>query len=444
MHYLLFLFLALTVLLLPEASAAQTIVPTLKVSEMPVQNTNHYPAADERFFQIQSVDTMKYSRDRARNPYNEIDIPTLVQRVAAMHVTHISISTPYDEEFYPIMKAWVDESRKYNLKIWFRGNWSSFEGWFGYPKMTDPDEHHLKTAEFIRKHPELFQEGDIFTPSPEPENGAIGDPRVSKDGGAAFNAWLVQSQQTCVEGMAAIGKLGVKCGYFSTNGDVAWYITSDTYAKIGNRIVIDHYVKTAVKLRKDIERLHAKYGIKILLGEFGAPILDINGPMTEYQQAVFIKEIFHELLKVQDKMEGVNYWVIFDGPTTLYNGVSGGFTMRHAGRIVKRYYRPIVVTGTVIDQNGKPVAGAEVATSAYLKTKTDANGMYKLRTTRDFLTLTVKKEGFQSYSKALSTYISFNGYEATTFKVALNPQLRTIATQQTLTEILRVPALFTN
>lgn len=406
---------------------AQTIIPTMPVSEKPVQGQTLAPSASDRFFTIQSVDTMKYSRDRARNPFNEIDIPALVERVAAMHVTHISISTPYDEEFYPVLKAWVDESRKYNLKIWFRGNWSGFEGWFGYPKMTDPKEHHRLTAEFIRKHPELFEEGDIFTPAPEPENGVIGDPRVSKDDGAAFNQWLIDSYNTCVEGMQAIGKT-TTCGYFSTNGDVAHHITKDTYQRIGNIIVIDHYVKDLNRMRNDIITLNTKYGLKVVLGEFGAPILDINGSMTEHQQALFVKNLFYEFLKVKHIVHGVNYWVIFDGPTSLYKGIGNATTMKHAGYIVKRYYKPIVVTGQIKDTKGNPVPDALVSFSPSLKTTTDSNGNFKVLTTRDFLAMTVSKSGYASKTESISNLLSFLGYESITFSVTKNMTIKSSTT----------------
>lgn len=398
------------------SATAQTIIPTLPVAEKAAQGVSHAPPASERFFHIQSVDTMKYSRDRARNPFNEVDIPTLVERVAAMHVTHISISTPYDEEFYPVLKAWVDESRKYNLKIWFRGNWSGFEGWFGYPKMTDPNKHHQLTAAFIRKHPELFEEGDIFTPAPEPENGAIGDPRVSKDKGAAFNQWLVTSYATCVESMEAIGKT-TTCGYFSTNGDVAHHITKETYQQIGNIIVIDHYVKDLNRMRNDIITLHTKFGMKVVLGEFGAPILDINGAMTEFEQAYFVKSLFYEFLKVKHIVHGVNYWVIFDGPTSLYKGIGNATTMKHAGYIVKRYYKPVVVKGQIKDTKGHPVAGATVSFSPSLTATTDSNGNYKVLTTRDFLSMTVSKSGYTSKTESISNLLTFVGYESNTFAV---------------------------
>ena len=66
--------------------------------------------------------------------------------------------------------------RKHGLSVWFRGNFSGWEEWFGYPKIK-AYEHINKTRNFIINNPELFADGDIFTSCPECENGGPGDPR---------------------------------------------------------------------------------------------------------------------------------------------------------------------------------------------------------------------------------------------------------------------------
>ena len=58
-------------------------------------------AADytDRFFRVQSIDTMKYSRDRARNEVTDVvrlDIDQQIGRIAATGATHIAVATPYD------------------------------------------------------------------------------------------------------------------------------------------------------------------------------------------------------------------------------------------------------------------------------------------------------------------------------------------------------------
>src|SRR3989344_6298983 len=86
---------------------------------------------------ITSIDTMKYSRDVAREKLNSSSFDEVIDKqvseISATGATHIAIGTPYDDEFLPFLKRWVVAARKYNLKVWFRGNLSGWEEWFGYP-----------------------------------------------------------------------------------------------------------------------------------------------------------------------------------------------------------------------------------------------------------------------------------------------------------------------
>lgn len=331
--------------------------------------------ATDRFWPVVSVDTMKYSRDRARETGILVQIPHLVAAVAALHPTHIAIGTPYDEEFYPIIKEWVEEIRKHNLNVWFRGNFSGWEGWFDYPKLSSVAEHHLKTKAFIEKHPDLFENGDIYTPAPEPENGLIRDPRHSGNK-TEFLKFLSDSYETCSTAMKRIRK-DVRCGYFSMNGDVAREImTKEAIASSGGVLVVDHYVKDPEKLVRDVAFLYDKYGYPVVLGEFGAPIPDIHGKMTPEQQAAYVTDVLLGLLRLKDKVQGVNYWTAFDGTTQLFqNDVES----RPAATALSLFYKPAVLRGTVTDQFHVPLRDVtlSVANGAVTVT-TDADGAYEL------------------------------------------------------------------
>ena len=121
---------------------------------------------------ITSIDTMKYSRDAAANPKVYALIPQQVSQVATSGASHIAIDTPYDNQFLPVLTAWVMEARQNHLKVWFRGNFSGWEGWFNTPKFSDYKIDHQLVYQFITSNPDLFENGDIFTPVPEPENGS--------------------------------------------------------------------------------------------------------------------------------------------------------------------------------------------------------------------------------------------------------------------------------
>src|SRR6266436_3323775 len=77
--------------------------------------------ASTKFWSVQSVDTMKFSRDASRAPMSADKINEEVKRIADTGATYVAIDTPYDAEFLPRLKEWVTAARNYNLNVWFRG-----------------------------------------------------------------------------------------------------------------------------------------------------------------------------------------------------------------------------------------------------------------------------------------------------------------------------------
>ncbi len=335
----------------------------------------------QQFWNFQCIDTMKYSRDQARglaassNLKNVID--TELNLIVDSGATCVSLGTPYDEEFVPYLSAWVQAARARNLKVWFRGNMSGWEGWFGYKKFLDYSQHNEGVRSLITKHPELFKEGDIFTPAPEPENGMIGDPRFSEVSKEKFFEFLPSSYDNCQKSFLEI-KVEVSCGYFSFNGDIAsQVVTKDLLVKIGDVLVIDHYVKTAERLSADIKALHDKFGGSIVLGEFGGPIPGIHGEMTEEQQANYIDEVMAGLYAQKDILLGMNYWVLNGGSTSLVN--ESDMSPRAAYKSLRSYFAPAQVSGVVTDVFGNPVKGVRLVSDEYnAETETNLLGEYTL------------------------------------------------------------------
>lgn len=277
-------------------------------------------APPQPIWAIRSIDTMKYSRDIAREKANDSSfdavIETQVKNIADTGASHIAIATPYDEEFVPYLARWVQAARKHNLKVWFRGNFSGWEKWFDHPRITR-SEHLDLTTQFITSNPSLFEDGDIFTPCPECENGGPGDPRMTRDI-AGHRQFLIDSTRIGKDAFAVIGKK-VEVGYHSMNYDVAMAVMDqDTTKAVGGIVAIDHYVKTGEKMVRDIDKLKELSGGKIFLGEFGTPIPDIHGMQTEAEQAQWIKETL-DLLVLNRSVIGLNYWVSVGGSTKLWN-----------------------------------------------------------------------------------------------------------------------------
>ncbi len=271
-------------------------------------------------WRFQSIDTMKYSRDLSREKLGDPTFDSVIEKqvadIAATGATHVAIATPYDEEFYPILKRWVEAARKYHLNVWFRGNWSGWEGWFNYPKITRA-EHIKKTAEFIQKHADLFVNGDVFTACPECENGGNGDPRQTGDI-AGHRKFLIDEYRVTKSSFKTINK-NVTSNFDSMNGDVARVIMDRaTTAALDGIVTIDHYVATPAQLALDVESISRASGGKIVLGEFGAPILDINGQMSQDEQAKWITDALSKLAQTHDVI-GINYWTNIGSSTSLWN-----------------------------------------------------------------------------------------------------------------------------
>jgi hypothetical protein len=307
---------------------------------------------------FQGVDTMKYSRDRARQFLDDSRADQIIEaqilQVAILGATHVAIATPYDEEFIPVLQWWVNTARRYGLNVWFRGNWSGWEGWFDYPSITRA-QHLAKSEAFVIAHPELFADGDYFSACPECENGGPGDPRMNGD--VAGHRQFLIDEHTALQRSFKKIKKSVDTRLNSMNGDVARLIMDkSTTTQLGGIVTIDHYVKTPEKLAADIRDLALQSGGKIVLGEWGAPIPDIHGPFTPTQQADWVRRAL-ALLVQEPSLSGMSYWVSVGGSTALYNDDG---SKRPVVDELMQYWHPALARGRVIDQRSRGVRNARV------------------------------------------------------------------------------------
>lgn len=313
------------------------------------------------WWEIQSIDTMKDSRDLAREKLNDqsydVVIDNYVSAIAASGATHVAIGTPYDEEFVPYMRRWVASARKYRLSVWFRGNWSGWEGWFNYPKITRA-QHLEKTRNFILKHPDLFVDGDLFSSCPECENGGPGDPRKTGDV-KGFREFFKSLYQTTKSSFSDI-KVDVQSNLFSVNGDVAKLVMDPaTTSALGGIVVVDHYVTDPNQLVADLDDYARISQGKVVLGEFGAPIPDLHPQMNATAQAEWIKTVLSGISK-SNNVVGLNYWTGFNSSTKIWN--NDGLP-RPAVSVLYDYYVPRQVVFTVTNEIGQPIKTAQVHVS---------------------------------------------------------------------------------
>lgn len=286
---------------------------------------------------FRSIDTMKYSRDFAREKANSKSfdkvIDMQIKDIADTYATHVAIATPFDDEFLPFLKRWVNSARKYKLKVWFRGNWSGWEKWFDY-KSIDRKTHIEKTVKFIFDNKDLFENGDVFGACNECENGGPGDPRHNGDA-KGHREFLIEEYRATKNAFEKIGE-NVASNYNSMNGDVANLIMDkETTKAMGGIVIIDHYVEDPDQFILDIKTLSKKSGGKIVLGEFGAPIPGIHGKMTEGEQSEWLQNVLQKLFNMKEVI-GMNYWTNTGSSTQLWDSKG---SPRAAVDILKKYYK---------------------------------------------------------------------------------------------------------
>lgn len=304
---------------------------------------NHVVEKKQSLWELRSVDTVKYSRDLTgqmleRPEFDEV-IEKQVADIASTGASHIALGSPYDAQYVPFLERWVKIARKHKLKVWFRGNFSGWEKWFNYEKITR-DDHKRLLEEFILNNPDLFEDGDIFTSCPECENGGPGDPRQNGDV-LGHRQFLIDEYNISLKSFGKINKK-VNTGFYSMNYDVAKLIMDKpTTQALGGIVSIDHYVKDPKKVAKDAKEIALTSGGKVVLGEFGAPIPDINGDLSEIQQNQWIEEALKEV-KNTPEIIGVNYWVNVGGSTRLWN--EDGTRRLAADTIAKFYNETIIVS----------------------------------------------------------------------------------------------------
>ncbi len=294
------------------------------------------PEKKKPVWSIRSIDTMKFSRDRALeklkdNSY-DIEIEKQIRNISSTGATHVAVGTPYDKKFVPYLKRWVFFARKYGLHVWFRGNMSGWEGWFDYPSISE-EEHTKLVEKFILDNPDLFEDGDIFSSCPECENGGPGDPRKTGNY-EGYRRFLINEYNTTKNAFSKINRK-VDSNYFSMNGDVAILIMDkETTRALGGLVVIDHYLKNSTELAVYAKEIAERSGGKVVLGEFGAPIPDLNGKMTEAEQSGWVENALNGLQN-QPQVIGLNYWTNEGSSTALWNK---DHSERQVVGIISHYY----------------------------------------------------------------------------------------------------------
>ncbi|MBI4080726.1 MAG: hypothetical protein HY430_03055 [Candidatus Levybacteria bacterium] len=320
--------------LTPLPSLTPTFTPTL--TPTPFQTATPFITSSQAFLQptvapmaqhtlsfrgtwsIQSVSSMKETKDRICAQRSEAFINTWTAKAQELGANYVSLETPYDNPACGNAQAytakWINAIRKQGIRVWHRHMPLAFEGIYNASKNPSADYLAL-IANYIKSNPTFFQEGDIFTPIPEPQNGGINGVNYCPQNvcifrnAADFNAWLRAAMDTAEASFATIGLRGkMKIGYFGFDGFIAWgdnnpdwdgILEDATVLKMGN-ITIDHYPEiVGDTMKNDLDELERRYpNIPIVIGEWGT----INGTDTKTQVLQSMSA------SKRQSVVGFNYW----------------------------------------------------------------------------------------------------------------------------------------
>jgi hypothetical protein len=297
----------------PTQSPVPSAAPTLK----PVAATPSTAPGPARW-SIRSVSSMKETKDKVCGQELERYIGRWVGKAADLGANYVSVETPYDEpscgSSLAYTKRWVTAIRAKGLKVWHRHMPLAFEGIYDVPK--SKGSYLALISSYIRENPELFAEGDIFTPIPEPQNGGIhgitwcSNNLCQFSSQEEFNRWLRDAMDVSENAFRSIGLGGkIKTGYYGFDGFVAWgahnpdwdgILEDATVRKMGN-ITIDHYPElVGADMGHDLEELHSRYpGIPVIIGEWGSV-----GPGDKVSQVIDSMGA----ARIDPLIKGFNYW----------------------------------------------------------------------------------------------------------------------------------------
>jgi len=306
---------------------------------------------------IQGVDVMKYSKDVLCNPPTQTFMNQEADKAAEVGANYLSISGFYDSptcgSALTILTNWVNTARAHNLKVWFRMKDLKFEGDYSQPKTFNPDgmRHQKLMVDWIAAN-NLVQNGDIFTPNAEPQNGGIngvtycGSPANCQfTGKSDFNIWLQQIHIMADLGFKAKGLTGVKVGYYGFDGFIAaglgnpdWQgqsqLEASTIAMMGP-VAIDHYPETiGHTLAQDMAYIKQALGAntRLIVSEYGT-ITTSN----ETTQATQLNDFATTVADPANNFDGFNYWHL--GPGGNEALIRSDFTNKPTFGILQSYYQ---------------------------------------------------------------------------------------------------------
>lgn len=275
---------------------------------------------------VQSANPVDLSRNQSR--YFFIDktyknkVLKELKEIKSSGANFVTISTPYNDEFVPVLKYWTTQAHKLKLKVWFNGGFAEWEGWFSYKKNKSISDILSEGKKFINNNSNLFEDGDAFTLMPQAEDGGPWNP-VKQQEFINFKNFIVSEYELCANEFSRLG-IEIKCNWIPINSDLAPNIIDDkTLNELDNLIVINRRSKTSTDLSKNLETIYSKFGANIMLSNF----------IGDDSQ---LKTLFDN-----EYIEGVDYNFSYSDLEKVHN--------------TNNYFSPVIINGNVISKENTPM-----------------------------------------------------------------------------------------
>lgn len=316
----------------------------------------HHPPTSKTALRwsIQSVDSMKVTRDRICNPVTVSWINRWLAKAVELGANYVTVDTPYDSptcgNALAYTATWVRLIHAKGMHVWYRQVPLAWEGIYGRQKNTAVDYIGL-IVRYIKQNGSLYRPGDIFTPIPEPQMGGIVGANCNPNQTCQFasphrfNVWLRTAMTASRRAFQTIGVQGMKIGYFGFDGFITWgdnnpdwrgrsFLESQTVKEMGN-ITIDHYPQ-GTTMAQDLAELHKVWpGVHIVIGEWGTKTAQTGARAVSQVQAVM------GAAASDPEVVGFNYWHLGspDNPAPKEALINSDFSDREQFHTVQSFYK---------------------------------------------------------------------------------------------------------
>lgn len=325
----------------PTTTPTPTSIPTPISTSTPTPKENNLGS-----WQIQSVSSMKETKDRICSQRSQDFIKKWVKKAKELGANFVALETPYDSpscgSSVEYTFTWINTIREQGLGVWHRHMPLAFEGIYDAPKQKG--NYFNLITDYIKNNAQMFKEGDIFTPIPEPQNGGIAGITYCAqevcifENKEEFNRWLREVIDITENAFSQIGLGGkIKIGYFGFDGFVAWGsnnpdwngILEDETIKKMEVLAIDHYPELIGQtMEQGLSEVIARYpNVPIIISEWGSA--GTSDPQIQVLNSMGAAK--------RPEVIGFNYWHLGIGGNEAL--INEDFSNRSQFDEVKNFFR---------------------------------------------------------------------------------------------------------